>query len=73
MAIPLRLEFVGALYHVTSRGDRQDDIYQNNAVPDEVIATIYASGGCALKEVGDYFGLHYATVSLLARNTRSKT
>lgn len=31
MARPLRLEFAGALYHVTSRGDRQDDIYENNA------------------------------------------
>jgi len=28
MARPLRLEFSGALYHVTSRGDRQDDIYE---------------------------------------------
>lgn len=27
MARPLRLEFSGALYHVTSRGDRQEDIY----------------------------------------------
>ena len=30
MARPLRLEFAGALYHVTSRGDRQDDIYETN-------------------------------------------
>lgn len=27
MARPLRLEFGGALYHVTSRGDRREDIY----------------------------------------------
>ena len=27
MARPLRLEFPGAVYHVTSRGDRQEDIY----------------------------------------------
>jgi len=27
MARPLRLEFAGALYHVTSRGDGKDDIY----------------------------------------------
>ncbi len=27
MARPLRLEFAGALYHVTSRGDRRDPIY----------------------------------------------
>jgi REP element-mobilizing transposase RayT len=28
MARPLRLEFAGALYHVTSRGDRREDIYE---------------------------------------------
>lgn len=27
MARPLRIEFAGALYHVTSRGDRQEDIF----------------------------------------------
>jgi len=27
MARPLRIEFSGAVYHVTSRGDRQEDIY----------------------------------------------
>ncbi len=27
MARPLRLEFAGALYHVTSRGDRREEIY----------------------------------------------
>ena len=27
MTRPLRLEFAGALYHVTSRGDRREDIY----------------------------------------------
>lgn len=27
MARPLRLEFAGAVYHVTSRGDRREDIY----------------------------------------------
>jgi len=26
MVRPLRLEFAGALYHVTSRGDRREDI-----------------------------------------------
>ncbi len=31
MARPLRLEYADALYHVTSRGDRQDDIYESDA------------------------------------------
>lgn len=30
MARPLRLEFSGALYHVTSRGDRREDIYEDD-------------------------------------------
>ena len=30
MARPLRLEFAGALYHITSRGDRREDIYRGN-------------------------------------------
>jgi putative transposase len=31
MARPLRLEFAGALYHVTARGDRREDIYLDDA------------------------------------------
>ncbi len=31
MSRPLRLEFAHALYHVTSRGDRREDIYLNDA------------------------------------------
>ena len=31
MARPLRLEFSGALYHITSRGDRREDIFYNNS------------------------------------------
>ena len=27
MARPLRLEYAGALYHVTARGDRREDIF----------------------------------------------
>jgi putative transposase len=30
MARPLRIEFAGALYHVTARGDRQEEIYEND-------------------------------------------
>ncbi|MEW6428242.1 MAG: transposase [Thermodesulfobacteriota bacterium] len=30
MARPLRIEFAGAFYHVTSRGDRREDIYLND-------------------------------------------
>ena len=30
MAHPLRIEFAGALYHVTSRGDRQEAIFDDD-------------------------------------------
>ena len=31
MARPLRIEFSGALYHITSRGNAREDIYRDNA------------------------------------------
>ena len=31
MSRPLRLEFSGALYHITSRGDCREDIYDDDA------------------------------------------
>ncbi len=31
MARPLRLEYAGALYHITSRGNREDDIYEDDS------------------------------------------
>lgn len=31
MARPIRLEFAGALYHVTSRGDRREEIYEEDS------------------------------------------
>ena len=31
MARPLRLEYAGAIYHVTSRGDRREDIFDDDA------------------------------------------
>ena len=31
MARPLRIELAGGLYHVTSRGDRREEIYLDDA------------------------------------------
>ncbi len=31
MARPIRIEFTGALYHLTSRGDRREPIYEDDA------------------------------------------
>jgi putative transposase len=40
MARPLRLEHSGALYHVTSRGDRREDIYLDDADRGEWLAVL---------------------------------
>jgi hypothetical protein len=38
---------------------------------DQPIATAYASGGYTLKQIGAYFGLHYARVSRIVRAART--
>jgi REP element-mobilizing transposase RayT len=40
MARPLRIEFPGALYHVTSRGDRREPIYEDDADREQFLATL---------------------------------
>jgi putative transposase len=40
MSRPLRLEFAGAVYHVTSRGDRQEDIYVDDIDRTQWLATL---------------------------------
>ena len=37
------------------------------------IARAYQSGGYTLKEIATYFNLHYSTVSVIARKSKSKT
>ncbi len=39
----------------------------------DAIIKSYQSGGFTLKEIGDYFGLHYSTVSGIIKNHKSKT
>ena len=118
MARPLRIEFAGALYHVTSSGDGQEDIYLDDTdrkmylevladvqhcynwiihtycltnlseVPSSqkrqvakpltyyekkykdrntAISKTYESGGYSLKEIGDYYNLHYSWVSRIVK------
>jgi putative transposase len=40
MSRPLRLEFPGAVYHVTSRGDRREPIYVDDADRAEHLAVM---------------------------------
>jgi hypothetical protein len=59
MARRIRIEYAGALYHVTSRGDRREDIF----VDAEGIVSPYASGDYLMKDIPDEFNVHYLTVS----------
>jgi putative transposase len=101
MARPLRLEYAGARYHVTSPGDRREDIYSDDddrtawlemlgnvcarfnwvvhayrlmtnhlevykkryRHRQEAMARAYLSGAYTMREIGEYFGVHYMTVS----------
>ena len=40
MALPLRLGFAGALYHVTSRGDRREAIFEDDADQDKFLSAL---------------------------------
>ena len=40
MARPLRLELAGGLYHVTSRGNRREDIYVDNQDREEWLSLL---------------------------------
>jgi len=42
MSRPLRLEFPDALYHITSRGDRREDIYEDDS-DRETFLEVFAS------------------------------
>ena len=47
---------------------REFDCYeQSNSSTNDAIVTAYESGGYTLKKLGDYFGLHYSTVSGISR------
>ncbi len=54
MARPIRIEFCGALYHVTSRGDRREAIYEDDEDRSrflEILAACRASLGTGCKSV----------------------
>jgi putative transposase len=40
MARPLRIEYPGTLYHLTSRGDTQDDIFVDDADREEFLSVL---------------------------------
>ncbi len=40
---------------------------------DDAVKLAYASGGYSMKEIGDYFGLHYSRVSRIIAKAKGKT
>ena len=40
MARPLRIEFPGAVYHVTSRGDRREPIFEDGADREALLGVV---------------------------------
>ncbi|HAU68079.1 MAG TPA: hypothetical protein DCW52_06730 [Gammaproteobacteria bacterium] len=48
--------------------------YESSALNrDDAIYLAYLSGGYTLKEIGDYFGLHYSRVSRIVKRAKGKT
>ena len=50
-----------------------DEYEQAHTTRNQAIIEAYLSGGYTLKQIGDHFGLHYSTVSGIARDHKSKT
>ncbi len=46
-----------------------EEIKQNTGTRNKGIQVAYKSGQFSLKEIGDYFGLHYASVSKIVKKS----
>lgn len=44
-----------------------------SATRNEAICLAYASGGYSLKQIGEFFGLHYSGISRIVRDAKGKT
>jgi hypothetical protein len=66
MARPLTLEFDSAIYHVTSRGNAREDIFDEGGDRERTDCPGVHRYGYSQREVTGFLDLHYATVSLLA-------
>jgi len=52
---------------------RLDEYEAFSSGRNSAMAMAYQGGGYTLKEIGDYFGLHYSTVSGILKDQKSKT
>jgi hypothetical protein len=66
MARPLRIEFPGALYHVTSRGNARSPTFLDDGDRHAFIRELVQSGRYTAAEIGRHIGMHYSTISRIA-------
>ena len=52
----LRIEFPGAVYHVTSRGNARQAIFLGEEDKSKFLEVL-------LKDIAEHLGVHYATIS----------
>jgi hypothetical protein len=62
MARALRIQYDGALYHMTSRGNARKAIYRDDEDRRIFLDILFRYNQ---KKVADYLGLHYSTISRL--------
>jgi hypothetical protein len=75
MARPLRIEFAGALYHVTSRGDRREAIFEDDEDREAFLSVLaevverYFTEAIFVRIVGD--GVRRVWISVLGQGPGS--
>ena len=70
MARPLRIEFPGALYHITSRGNEKRAIFLDSR-DREAFLELLSVRDFTMKEIGDFLGVHYSSVSRAVKKHES--
>ena len=64
MGRPLKIEYPGALYHVTSRGNERMDIFLDDWDRKKFLGILERYAGLSNQEIGKLFGgMHYSSVS----------
>ena len=66
MSRPLRLEFPGALYHITCRGDRHEAIYRSDA--DRAAHLQVLADGLDRFDARELIGIDHGLIDILARH-----
>jgi DNA-directed RNA polymerase specialized sigma subunit len=81
----MRIEYAGAVHHLTSRGNERKKIFLNDrgreiflkgarqgASREESIYPSYGESGYRMKEIADYLGIHYVGVSRAVKKYESE-